>query len=196
MAKATPKQGFAIFLATGYDVRKVNLSFEQASELIEKGDKAYAEQFIENLAKQNGISLARKSEGKGFSGGEDKNAKWEALYQKAHQAGLDAANKMTPTPMVVQQHADPFDDVSPVAKQWLVNDGVCGFAWVNVRPGNCSFALWLKKNMNAHKGYHGGMELWISQFGQSYERKYAYAAAFANIINQAGIKAYPGGRLD
>ena len=67
---------------------------------------------------------------------------------------------------------------------------------MTIRPGNCRFANWLKANTNARKGYYGGVELWISDYDQSYDRKTAYARAYAAVIREAGIEALSGGRLD
>lgn len=127
---------------------------------------------------------------------EERVQSFEALYQKAHEAGHQAATACQPVPMVVQEHANMADDSSPVVKQYYVPSGACGFAWVVVNPGNCSFALWLKKNKGARKHYYGGMSLWVSDYGQSVDRKVAYAGAFAAVLQGAGIKAHPGNRLD
>lgn len=113
----------------------------------------------------------------------------EALYAKAHEAGMAAGKAALPTPMIVRD--EMTDHVYPP-----VMDGVCGFAWVTIRPANSPFARWLKQRGLGHKGYHGGWEYWVSGFGQSYERKYAYARAFSKVLGEAGIKAYAGGRLD
>ena len=68
---------------------------------------------------------------------------------------------------------------------------------MNVRPANCSFALWLKKNNLARPdSYEGGMKIWVHQFNQSMELKDSYAHAFAEVIRGAGIKAYAGSRMD
>jgi hypothetical protein len=98
--------------------------------------------------------------------------------------------------MVVQQRADVMDDTSPVVQQWVVPDGVCGFAWVKVRPGNCSFALWLKKHKGGRTDYYGGIVLWVSAYNQSMEKKLAYARAFAGVVKEAGVDAYADYRLD
>ena len=50
---------------------------------------------------------------------------------------------------------------------WHAPEGVCGFAWVKVSPGNSSFAKWLVKNKMARKGYYGGVEINISDFRRS-----------------------------
>lgn len=120
-----------------------------------------------------------------------------ALHEKADAAGKEAAAAKVPEPMHVVQRANPLDDSSPVVKRYEpVMGGVCGFAWVTVRPGNSRFANWLKKNKGARRGYYGGTELWISGYQQSYERKMAYATAYADVLREVGIEAYPGGRLD
>lgn len=116
-----------------------------------------------------------------------RDSEYITLYEKADAAGKAAAVACVPNPMVVCQ-GDAIVEV--------VNDGVCGFAWVTVRPGNSSFALWLKKNMGARRAYYGGMELWVSSYGQSMARKEAYAQAFANVLREAGINAYAGSRMD
>lgn len=120
-----------------------------------------------------------------------------ALFDAAHRAGMAAGEAARPTPMTVVQHANPLDDSSPVVKAYApVMDGVCGFAYVIVRPGNSSFARWLKANRGARKAYYGGMQFSVHQFGQSYERKVAYAGAFVGVLEQAGVKAYVDSRLD
>lgn len=119
------------------------------------------------------------------------------LWVRAHSAGLRAGYDAIPQPMTVVSREDPLNDNSPVRQSWYVPEGVCGFAWVNVRPANSSFARYLKQCHGAHKAYAvGGVELWVHNFGQSYERKLAYARAFADVLNEAGVKAYASGRLD
>lgn len=119
------------------------------------------------------------------------------LYREADEAGRKAAEAAVPTPMVVVQRENPFDDSSAIVKEYApVMGGVCGFAWVTVRPANSSFALWLKKNQGARTGYYGGMELWVSGYGQSMQRKEAYAKAFAQVLRDNGLDASAGSRMD
>ena len=124
--------------------------------------------------------------------------RWAALFEAAEAAGKAAGRACTPAPMTVVQHASPLDDSSPVIKRYAPEpDGVCGFASVVIRPGNCSFALWLKKNSRwVHPAYHGGVEYPIHAYQQSYERKVAHAAAFAKVLTDAGIEAYVKSDLD
>jgi hypothetical protein len=106
------------------------------------------------------------------------------LYELADKAGKAAAEAKTPTPMHLRGY-------EPIA------DGVCGFAWVHVRDARTSFAKWLASEHSAHSGYYGGVELWISDYQQSYELKLAYAEAFAESLRRNGdIDAYANSRLD
>lgn len=128
---------------------------------------------------------------------DERYAHFADLAQRADEAGRRAAAECIPQPMTVVQHANPLDDSSPIVQSWgPIADGVCGFAWVTIHPGNCSFAHYAKKHLGADKAYYGGVQIWISEYGQSYERKYAYAQAFADVLREDGIKAYASGRLD
>lgn len=90
-----------------------------------------------------------------------------------------------------------LDDNSPVRRQWIVNSGVCGFAWVIIKPGTSSFAKWLIKNGHAKTHhYYGGVCHYVSEFGQSMEKKEAYAAAFAKVLSENEIRAYSDSRMD
>lgn len=127
-----------------------------------------------------------------------KKAEMKALYKRADAAGKAAAEKRVPIPMVVVQRANPLDDNSPIVKRYApVMGGVCGFAWVNIKPGYSAFANWLKKNKLADKSYYGGVDVWVGGYGQSMEKKEAYANAFAAVLRaEAGINAMSMSRLD
>jgi len=113
---------------------------------------------------------------------------YRLIWNEAHKAGAKAADDCTPEPMVVR------DD--PNNKIWFVPQGVCGFAWIIVRPATCGFARWCRKNKGTSKAYYGGEQIWVSAYGQSYEKKKAYAGAFAATLYDYGIKAYSAGRMD
>jgi len=118
------------------------------------------------------------------------------LWEIAHQMGMQAAQTCQVVPMIVDEHIDQLDGNSPIKKSYFVPEGVCGFAWVTVRPANCAFAKWMKTNKDCHLAYGGGMQYWISMFNQSMQLKEAYADAFAEALQQVGIKAYAGSRID
>jgi len=94
------------------------------------------------------------------------------------------------------------NDSSPVVQQWTIPQGVCGFAWVNIKPGNHPFANWLKRNNHARKDeYYGGVTVWVSQYGQSMELKERYAHGFAEVIrdhfaSDPKFRAYSQSRMD
>lgn len=128
----------------------------------------------------------------------ERYAQFASLWERAHEAGMAAANACAPTPMLVGHETSLFSGKIDKSKPiYHVPDGVCGFAWVVVRPGNCAFAIWAKKHHDARSEYGGGMCVkWVHEFNQSMERKSAYARAFAKTLNDAGIRAYSNSRMD
>jgi len=197
--EATRKQTWTIFCSTGYDVRPCNLDVEKAGEIIGKlKDGGFDMSSLPNAR------LVKKVLPK---------VDWAPIYKKAIQAGQKAMAECAPRPMVVQQHQNIADDNSPIEKEWFVESGVCGFAWVLIRPANCSFVHWFKKQYPTRDGsriyadnenhiyggraYYGGFDLSIMDGGQSYERKITYAEAMAKVLAEEGkLKVRVGGRLD
>lgn len=122
--------------------------------------------------------------------------RFSAVWEKARTAGMEAGSNFNPTPMVVSE-ADVFGGRKPGGQSWYVSEGVCGFAWVKVTPGTSAFAKWLVKNKIARKAYNGGVDIWISWFNQSMERKTAMAEAMAKVFrDELGINAYGDSRMD
>lgn len=120
-----------------------------------------------------------------------------ALHERAHEAGMAAGKAAMPEPMVVFQRENPFDDTSRVTKVYEpVMDGVCGFAYVTVRPGNSTYARWLKANAGAFKAYYGGVQFSVGAFNQSLTRKTAYADAYCAVARAEGVKATTESRMD
>ena len=120
----------------------------------------------------------------------------EAIYSEAHYKGNAAVQMTTVTPMVVQQRENPLNDDSQLVRQYIVNDGVCGFASVNVKPANCKFAKFLVANGLGRKSFNGGVSMSVRDFNQSLQKKEAYAHAFSRVLNDYGIKAYAESRMD
>lgn len=118
----------------------------------------------------------------------DRNAAWAALHAEAHAAGLAAVQAHVPTPM----------GVTDGKQTWIVEGGACGFAWVIIRPGNCSFALWLKKHggERIYKGYRGGVQMFAPLNTQSVSTKEAYCEAYAKVLQSRGVKAFAQSALD
>ncbi len=183
--KATKRQTFALYCITKKDYRKENLTYDQASELIKKlGNPNY-------VKKSNSI----------------KDNEAVKIEQEAFEAGIAAMNNAKVIPMIVQEHANMMDDNSPVAKQWVVDSGVCGFAWVQFKANttpNRKFLAGLKKaglvgegrDAKWGKAYEGGYKYWVSVGGQSMQKKEAFAYAFAEVLQKHGLTVYAGSRMD
>ena len=121
----------------------------------------------------------------------------KSILSEAKMAGIDSGNEAQPTPMIVGTPTTPLgNDIDPNKTTYFVAGGVCGFAWVNIRPGNSSFARPAVKLGVAIKSYYGGVEIWIDGHGQSLERKTKHANAFAEVLQQHGINAYANSRID
>jgi hypothetical protein len=113
-----------------------------------------------------------------------------------------------------------FNTEKPV---YYVADGVCGFGWVNLKAEKGEAGAEARKFLNFVKGtvktdenvealfagtefsglgrtdsYYGGVTMWVGGFGQSYQKKVAYASAVANVLNERveGLRAWGTGRLD
>jgi len=114
-------------------------------------------------------------------------AGFQDIVDKAYQAGIEAGKNAMPIPMYVIDQGIPID---------RIDDGACGFAWVTVRPANSSFAIWAKKQGIMRPMYGGGVTYWVSSFGQSVDRKAAFAGAYAKVLRENGIQATAGDRLD
>lgn len=135
-------------------------------------------------------------------------AEMKALHARAVEAADAAFTAASPRPMVVGTPKNMMaslmgqDDggLDPEQPIYHVPDGVCGFAWVTVYPGNSRFANFLRREAGASTGYRGGCETWdystLARSSQSYERKMAAADAYAAVLREAGLTAYSNGRLD
>jgi len=101
-------------------------------------------------------------------------------FQMAHVKGLEAARGCTPTPMVVGTAVGLSDKMDNTKPMYVVPGGVCGFAWVNIRPATSAVAKFAKKELGwSYNDYDHAMQKWVSEYGQSMELKQAYAYAYA-----------------
>jgi len=119
-----------------------------------------------------------------------------ALVSIAEAAYLNAQ----PAPMAVYETAGLSDAPAPGGRSWNVSEGVCGFAWVTIRPATSSFARWLSKNNIGYKHYISGwqipMHVFVGQMGQSLERAEAASMAVSKFLRDQGIEAQAASRMD
>ena len=121
----------------------------------------------------------------------------EKLLEKAHLMGMDAGRSVGVTPMVVGTATDLFsseiDYSKPVS---VVEDGVCGFAGVVIKPARGKFVSYLKSIGKGYKHYYGGWYVSVREFNQSLTRKEAYANAYAKVLSEVGMRCYVDSRMD
>ena len=132
------------------------------------------------------------------------NAEMKALLARAGAAGEQAFRAAIPAPMVVYTPKNMMaslmggDDGGPDPSKPvdIVNEGVCGTAWVNIKPGGSRFARWLvKEGYGRSDSYRGGISLSLYRVcgdrgSQSLTRWEAAAHAVAEVLREAGITAY------
>ena len=118
------------------------------------------------------------------------------IYKAAKEAGLAAGNASVPVPMIVGSAKSLFgDEMDPAKPQYYIEGGVCGFARIAF-AGNIAFGRWAKKMGYARAGYPKGLYISVGEFGQSLQRKEAYAGAFAKVLRENGIEAWMESRMD
>jgi hypothetical protein len=127
-----------------------------------------------------------------------------AICEKADAVGKSAVEKLQVVPMIVGQETSLFSNQIDYTKPtYYVEDGVCGFAWVDIYPvhkGNTRLGKEERKVLEAagfrKNDYTKTYQRWISAYNQSMQKKETYAAAFAKVLRENGMKAYSGSRLD
>ena len=76
---------------------------------------------------------------------------------------MAAGHGFTPTPMVVGTPTTPLgDDIDYTKDTYYVSDGLCGFAWINIKPARGKFVTWLKgADIGRKDNYYGGYTIWV-----------------------------------
>jgi len=128
-----------------------------------------------------------------------KTLNYSLIHEDCHAAGMAAGIKVNPTPMIVGEAKSLLsNEIDHTKKTYYVDEGPCGYAWVNIYPGNSRLANQYKKLGIARASYNGGVEYWVSEFGQGVDRKEAYALAYAAKLREltGEERIYAGSRLD
>ncbi len=174
--KMTPRQSFAIFCKTGFDVRACNPSLEDINRVF-AATPTMARETVEQWA---GAVLKRREAKPKVDCG--------AIFAEANEAGRKAVQSAAATikPMTVIGEGGP----------WHVPDGVCGFAGVVIRPARGAFVTWLRDNRMGFSNYGGGYYVPIHDYNQSMQKKEIHAYAMAEVLTRHGIKASVNSRMD
>jgi hypothetical protein len=108
------------------------------------------------------------------------------IYTEAVRAGRAAAEPAKGQEVVIGDGK---------GENYLLPDFPCGFAWVEFK-GTTPWARWAKAKGIASKGYPSGMQIWVSEYGQSMTKKAAFAGAFARVLQEHGIPCSARSRMD
>lgn len=116
------------------------------------------------------------------------NMNWQDIFNEAQQAAEKAFDECKPIPMVIGQAKDLFSNEIVPGTEEFVADGVCGFAWVNIKPARGPFVKFLKQNNLGRNGVYGGWTISMydisrrAGYSQSMQRKEAACRAFVQVI--------------
>lgn len=128
----------------------------------------------------------------------------QTVFDEATVYAEKISARIKPQPMVVGTAKTFFgDEIDETKPTYFVAGGVCGFAWVVIKPANSKFVKWLKKQNIGYKAYGGGWAIMArpqntrnNPLAQSLEINEAWAKAFAEMLRANGIKAYAESRMD
>jgi len=119
------------------------------------------------------------------------------IVRHAKEVGAEAVRNLHVVPMTVVEADVLTGRPKPGGARYVVDDGVCGFASINVKPGTSRFARYLvESGLASRDHFRGGVTWYISDFNQSLQRKEAFAFAAASVLRGYGIKAYASSRMD
>lgn len=122
----------------------------------------------------------------------------EVIYNLAVWHAETASKNIVPHP-VRWASAHRWSDVGidPDQPSWVENEGLCGFAWVTIRPARGEFVKYLKSRGIGHKNYSGsGWTINTTTLEQSFERNEAWANTFCAILEKYNIHSTVTTRLD
>jgi hypothetical protein len=109
----------------------------------------------------------------------------ETLFAEADAAGKAAYDAVDAVKASYVERVDPLDESSAVARRFPEFEPE-GWAAVTLRDGRTSFARYAKRH-----GFRSSPEygVFMSAPGRGYERRRAYALAFAETLTRHGVAA-------
>lgn len=122
----------------------------------------------------------------------------DEIYKDAHAAGCKAWEECTPNGVTFGQAKGLTGNEIVPGTESYCSEGLCGFAWIIVKPARGPFIKYCKENNIGSKHCYPGWYIpargpWDSQ---SVERKEAYATAFAGVLRENNIYCSNSSRLD
>lgn len=123
------------------------------------------------------------------TGKQPREKQFARVLSEAEAAGLRAGMAISPTPMQV------YDGHGGV---YRVEDGMCGFAGVILKPASHPFVRWLKASGHGFGHYPSGFNFTVRGHNQSYERKVADARARLDVVKRhfPELSAFVWSQLD
>lgn len=193
---ATKKQLYALYCIYKQDFRNQDLTREEASALISQANNSPGSV----LEKENKSASYKKST-------KPVETNWVSIYQEAKEYASESIKTVKPTPMIVSQHSNPLNDRSPVIKEYYVESGICGNAFLRIpfdNTTNRKFVNALKKaeiikertRGEVWKHEESGYMLYSKARTQSYEINTAWCNAVGSYLDKHGISTYVESRLD
>ena len=108
-------------------------------------------------------------------------------FENALRIGIEAGKNEGVIPMAVHGKDQTY----------VVLDGVCGFAWIEIRPARGGLVTYLKKSGQGYYSEYNRCYMFpIHAFNQSLTRKEAMAEAMAEHLRKCGYNVYAGSRMD
>lgn len=114
----------------------------------------------------------------------------DEVFSEAQTAALSHFHQCTPVPVIFGQAKDLFSSEIIPGTEEYVSDGVCGFAWVNIKPARGPLVKYLKSKGIGRPGTYGGYSLSSyncipgSGSSQSMQRKEAGCRAFVEVVKK------------
>ena len=121
------------------------------------------------------------------------------IIDEAFAAAREAAETAIPHPMIVGQATGLFGSGMVPGTEEYVSEGLCGFAWVNIKPARGPLIKYCKQNKIGHPGTYGGWSISMGSvtMSQSIERKECAADAFVKVLQKYGVeRCWKESRLD
>lgn len=117
-----------------------------------------------------------------------KNIEHGLNFENALAEGIQAGKEVVPVPM----------QVIGSDRSYIVEGGVCGFAWLEIRPARGPLVTYLKKSGQGYYDRYNRCYVFPMNgyFGQSMTRKEAMADRMAEYLRKYGYNVYANSRID